>query len=122
MAATIALGRGDKNLAYMRFGECASLCSTAVGDLFTLRNTYFFQHEQDVRTILNIGYQAAIGMAALSPARHPDDAKMMMNLKAASFDRVNFTPIFGRFRSILNRLPTIATKSAERVKKLAAER
>jgi hypothetical protein len=119
LAGMIALDRDDKSLAYLRFSECVGLCNTSVVDLFSLRNNYFFQHEHDVRVLVDTGYQAAIAMAALSTREHPRDSKMTLNAKTAPFARITFAPIFGRFRSITNRLPTLADRCSMAIKVLA---
>jgi hypothetical protein len=111
LAAIFAVRRGDMPLAYLRFTECANYCNLSVTDLFSLRNNFYFQHEHDVRTMIDLGYQAAIGMALLSGENHPGDSKMTMNAKAAPLQKLTFTPVFGRFISGLKRHPRIAKET-----------
>ena len=111
LAAMFSVRRGDMRLAYLRFTECANYCNLSVTDLFSLRNNFYFQHELDVRTMIDLGYQAAIGMALLSGETHPGDSKMTMNTKAAPLQKLTFTPVFGRFVSGLKRHPRIAKET-----------
>ncbi|MER5173984.1 hypothetical protein [Thioclava kandeliae] len=107
LSAIFSLRDEDRDAAYLKFAECANFCNSAVSDLFSLRNNFYFQHEQDVRTLIDVGYQAAAAMAALGTNRHPGDSKMTMNVEAANPQKISFNPVIGRFLSILKTQPSI---------------
>lgn len=108
LSAMFAVKYGDRKLAYMRFSECSNYCSHSVSDLFNLRNNYYFQHEMDVRTLIDTGYQSSIAMAILSNDRHPGDSKMTFNKKSVSTNNLSFNHLFSRFISIIGNPPRIS--------------